>query len=234
MLPETLRRNGLQVLQDLPQRTSSHQYISYSPPNTDRLRFLTIQSTNPHPTRSAQRSGYSASDQLQRLYDRYPSARQDGHPGSHLKDTLALVNTVQDVRKSVLRSKEVDTSRTTEMGKAGTGGTSARSGEQDSGTTLSQGLDACGWEFLETCAMGELYPRPPSRYPLMPHRRASAKQALRRAREVCALPREWLALRSKELSVEEKSRRYIRWVCSGRLPRSDLTLRQASITLFGL
>jgi hypothetical protein len=37
------------------------------------------------------------------------------------------------------------------------------------------------------------------------------KQTLRRTTELSALPQEWLAIRGKDIALEEKSRRYIKY-----------------------
>lgn len=144
-LSQAAQEGGLHILPGLYPGNSSapRQYITYKPPNTDRLRFFALHSANPHP--DAQHAtplpGYSASNHLQRLYDQYLAGGDNKHPESHLEGTLVLINTVQRVRRRVdLLGKDVG-SAMPPMDDAGTGAIGSGVAQR-SATTSVKRLDA--------------------------------------------------------------------------------------------
>lgn len=91
-------------LQRFTSTSSKYQHITYNCPNTERLRFYSLRPPNPEtgtgPVNAF--SGYSASRRLESLYDRY-HPRRESDPAvprdhGHLDRTIALINTVHQVR----------------------------------------------------------------------------------------------------------------------------------------
>ncbi|GHJ85450.1 hypothetical protein NliqN6_1852 [Naganishia liquefaciens] len=216
---------GLETLTDLQSSNvvaMNHQYIIYKSPNTDRLRFYSLQPSNPQSAGKAMgnRSVYSSSQKMQELYDRYDRPVQsENSTNSHydyLGRTIALINTTHYVRTgSSTRQKTLaPKSSPTEGGENKLATTPAAVSSAVAGVEIAP-LKMVSLSLLSACK---------NRVLALALSSAMSRQVLRRLREMSHFSTEWTAIRSGDTGLEEKSRRYISFYNTVWLIANDLII----------
>lgn len=234
-------------LEDMRKASSSpYQYILYKCPNIDRLRFFATQPLDLDTGTAAAQTGiqHLLSNRLSQLYEAYQPAIGEAVTSTtaagYLDTTLSLINETYRVRKQSFINIEKGSVVRTDTGSnvASVFKRQAHSSLRKVIRPFTRLFDLTCWTYESlsmVCAaysiripgfsaLGEFMQKSDSLIPEFLNMPASrkARQAHLRATQIITLPAEWRSSRARNLSLEEKSRRYIKYVmsriwCLGRM-----------------